>query len=293
MVEDAVRAVGQTLALMGKKDPHLTTTGDTDFRLARLLSRYSKDDTPPWRVKPVPVHIVRMASNISLQSNTACAHAIADMIILAFFFLLRPGEYAFSSNSESTPFRICDVHLIVNQRRLQWDTCSDADLDSTNFVALEFTSQKNGVRGELVGLSCSGCPILCPIRALVRRIKHFRRLQAPGLTPIYEYHNSSSWFHVTPALITAALRIAVTAIGPDLGINPEDISARSLCSGGAMALLCAEVDTDKIRLLGRWRSDEMLRYLHIQAYPLTATFASQMLLHGNFALIPNNPQHHP
>jgi hypothetical protein len=292
-VADAVRAVGQTLALMGKKDPRLTATGDTDFRLARLLSSWQKDDTPPWRVKPVPIHVVRTASNISLQSNTACAHAIADMIILAFFFLLRPGEYACSSSSESTPFRICDVHFIVNQRRLRWDTCSDAELDSTTFVALEFTTQKNGTKGELVGLSCSGCPILCPVKALVRRIKHFRRLRAPGTTPIYAYHNGSAWFHVTPALITASLRIAVTAMGPTLGFAPDDISARSLRSGGAMALLCAEVDTDKIRLLGRWRSDEMLRYLHIQAYPLTATFAHQMLLHGNFALIPNNPLHHP
>jgi hypothetical protein len=49
------------------------------------------------------------------------------------------------SNSKSTPFRICDVHLIVHQRHLQWDSCSDDDLDSTTFVSLEFTSQKNGV----------------------------------------------------------------------------------------------------------------------------------------------------
>ena len=90
-----------------------------------------------------------MASNISLRTNTACAQAIADMIILAFFLLLRPGEYACSSSSESSPFRICNVHLIVNQQRLQWDTCSDAELDSTNFIALEFTNQKNGLVANL------------------------------------------------------------------------------------------------------------------------------------------------
>jgi hypothetical protein len=135
-VEDAVRAMGQTLALMGKKDPRLTPTGDIDFHLARLLSRYQKDDSPPWCVKPVPISVVRMASNISLRSNTTCAQAIAHMIILTFFFLLRPSEYACSSSSESSPFRICDVHLIVHQQRLQWDTCSDADLNSTTFVAL-------------------------------------------------------------------------------------------------------------------------------------------------------------
>jgi hypothetical protein len=54
-----------------------------------------------------------------------------------------------------------------------------------------------------------------------------------------------------------------------------------------MALLCAHVDTDRIRLLGRWRSDEMLCYLHVQAYPVVADLAPAMLQHGNFTLIPN------
>jgi hypothetical protein len=34
---------------------------------------------------------------------------------------------------------------------------------------------------------------------------------------------------------------------------------------GAMALLCAHVDMDIIRLLGCWQSNEMLCYLHVQA----------------------------
>jgi hypothetical protein len=54
-----------------------------------------------------------------------------------------------------------------------------------------------------------------------------------------------------------------------------------------MALLCAKVDTDTIRLLGRWRSDEMLRYLHVQTFPLVAPLASQMLRHGHFSLMSN------
>jgi hypothetical protein len=56
-----------------------------------------------------------------------------------------------------------------------------------------------------------------------------------------------------------------------------------------MALLCAQVDTDKIRLLGHWRSDEMLHYLHVQAYPAVARLAPVMLQHGHFTLISNQP----
>jgi hypothetical protein len=53
-----------------------------------------------------------------------------------------------------------------------------------------------------------------------------------------------------------------------------------------MALLCARIDSDIIRLVGRWRSDEMFRYLHAQAYPLMHTFAQQMLNAGSFSLLP-------
>ena len=48
-------------------------------------------------------------------------------------------------------------------------------------------------------------------------------------------------------------------MGPQVGFTPEDVSAQSMQAGGAMALLMARVDTDTIRLVGRWRSDVMLR----------------------------------
>jgi hypothetical protein len=58
--------------------------------------------------------------------------------------------------------------------------------------------------------------------------------------------------------------------------------AKSLQAGGAMALLLAHVDTDIIRLIGHWRSDEMLRHLHLQAQPIMRNFASLMLHSGNY-----------
>ena len=78
-------------------------------------------------------------------------------------------------------------------------------------------------------------------------------------------------------------------MGAPFGILPADISARSLRSSGAMALLCSKLDTDQIRLLGRWRSDEMLRYLHVQAYPLVSHLAATMLQHGTYHFIPSQP----
>ena len=68
--------------------------------------------------------------------------------------------------------------------------------------------------------------------------------------------------------------------------TPLRISARSLRPGGATALLCAGVDPDSIALLGRWKSDAMLRYLGIQATSHTRNLAQLMVQHGAFTFIP-------
>ena len=53
-----------------------------------------------------------------------------------------------------------------------------------------------------------------------------------------------------------------------------------------MALLCSGIDADIIRLIVRWRSDEMLRYLHLQAEPLMQGFSERMVTHGNYSMLP-------
>jgi hypothetical protein len=287
-VEAALRAVGQTFTALGYKDPRLQDAGKLDFRLHRQLQAYSKADPPPQRVKPVPLQVIHQAVHLCNQSTVPHFHAIGHMLILGFFFLLRPGEYAKTENADATPFRLCDVHLLCNRVRLDVMACTETDLNSANFVALEFTNQKNGVRGELVGLGRSGHPILCPVIAMIQRFRHFRLHRAPAQSPLYAYHNGSQWQQITTTTLTQHLRWATSALTATTGISPDDISIRSLRSSGAMALLCANVDPDTIRLLGRWRSDEMLRYLHVQAIPLVTPMASLMVRHGHFHFIPNN-----
>lgn len=284
-VEDALRSVGQTFAQLGSPDPRFTDQGRMDFRIQRQLAAYKKKDPPPKRVKPVPVQVIHWIMAAALIGNQAENLAVADMVALAFFFLLRPGEYT-GTASETTPFALQDVALFHGMRRLDLATATNADLQTATFATLEFTSQKNGVRGEVIGLGRSGHSNLCPVLSLVRRVIHLREHNAPPNTPLATYFVAGRRSPVSPAAITATLRLAVTSLGPSLGFLPSDISARCLRAAGAMALLCAHVDTDIIRLLGRWRSDEMLRYLHVQAAPVMRDFASKMLS-SRYVLHPN------
>ena len=286
-VEDYVRSIGQAYLAMGASDPRLNSSGNIDFRLQRMLACYSKQDPPPNRVKPVPVQVIRRIFAVAATLHNDPQHqCLADMIGLAFFFLLRPGEYAHSP-SDSTPFQLRDVQLFRGALRLNLATATAAELSTATFASLTFRDQKNGVRGEVVGLGHSGDPLLSPPRILARRILHLRSHGADPTTPLCSYFVAPGWCLIKPKDITAALRTAVTFLGPSLGFLPTDVTARCLRAAGANALLCSNVDTDIIRLLGRWRSDEMLRYLHLQAAPLMSTFARRMLQGGNFTLVPN------
>ena len=271
---------------MGAPDPRLDASGAIDFRINRMLKAYSKEDPPPNRVKPVPIPVIRRIMAIALASDDPLNLGIADMICIAFFLLLRPGEYAISP-SDSTPFEYKDVQLFIGQRRLPLHTATTAEIMAATFASLTFDKQKNAVRGEVVGHAPSGALDLCPVQAIGRRILHLRTHNAPTSTPLSHVYTDTGITPIKPSDITTSIRLAVSYLGPALGFLPEDVSARCLRAAGANALLCGGVDTDVIRLLGRWRSDEMLRYLHTQAGPVLRDFSKKMLAGGSFTLIPN------
>ena len=288
-VEDYLRAVAQTFLSVGASDPRLNTASQTDFRIKRMLAAWKKQDPPATRVKPVPISVIRRIAFVAqhLPPNSHLLLAVADMIIIAFFFLLRPGEYTDTPVTDTTPFTFQDVQLSVGDRRLDLRLASEEELlNISTSVSLTFTTQKNGIPNEVIRLGRTGDPFLCPVLAIARRIIHLRRANAPPTTPLSRVFDGTHTLHVTPARITATLRDAIKFIGFDLGFLPHEVSARSLRAGGATALLCAKVDPDIIQLLGRWRSDEMLRYLHLSAEPVMKDFAKRML-NADYRLAPN------
>jgi hypothetical protein len=280
------------MASMGAADKRLIAPKQLDYRLAQQIVGYGRNDPPPSRVKPVPLSLIGQMHRIATATNNAFELANSDMSVIGFFFLCRPGEYvkATDPDSKSAPFRLCDIEFYIGGRLLQ-ATNAPLDLISrATFVHLTYTDQKNGVRGEKIGHGANPAnpDYGCPVRAVARRVEALRNAHAIATTPLYMVKCEDTWKPVTSASITARLRIVALQLLPSLGIQPNDISARSLRPGGAMALLCAQVDTDVIRLIGRWRSDEMLRYLHVQAMPLMANFARAMATHGAFTLLPGH-----
>ncbi|CAJ1945366.1 unnamed protein product [Cylindrotheca closterium] len=284
-VSGAIRSVGQTMASMGSKDCRKDSTGALYFRLARMFRAYGRQDPPPNRVKPIPISLIRRIANLSADGS-AKDKAVADMIIVAFFFLLRPGEYTGTENDD-TPFRFQDIQLCIGQIVIPLLTSTDAQLWAATSVSLTFTTQKNGVRGEVVNHGLSGHNLLCPGRAVVRQIIHLRSHQATPGTILATYFHNNRTYKVQATDVTAVLRESARVLGPQYNFLEQDVSARSLRAGGAMALFNSHVDSNTIRLIGRWQSDAMLRYLHLQAQPVMQGFASRMLQDGDYVFVPN------
>ncbi len=63
-VEGALRAIGQTLATLGRDDPRPLPSGCLDSCLQRQLKAYQKQDPPPSRVKPIPLPIIAQATHL-------------------------------------------------------------------------------------------------------------------------------------------------------------------------------------------------------------------------------------
>jgi hypothetical protein len=71
------------------------------------------------------------------------------------------------------------------------------------------------------------------------------------------------------------------------GVQAHKTSTMSLRAGGAMAMLYCQVNFDLIRILGRWHSNAMIWYLHIQAQPVMQKFASTMFNNGTYKFLPD------
>lgn len=287
-VEGALRSIGQTYKGVGAPDIRLDSHGNVDFRLGRQLRSYTKEDPAPHRVKPVPIQVVRMIVSQAYGAPQAedGFRAIADMTCIGFFFLCRSGEH--TKNPTNTPFTAADVRIYIGNRLLLWRVAATADLLAATSARLIFTTQKSCVKGETVGHGLSGNALTCPVLALVRRLLYIRNHNMSDDTPLCTYrdvHNKTRY--VTSNNVTVALRAALALVDPaTVDIQPHEIEARSLRAGGASALMAAGIDQNTIQLLGRWHSDAMLRYLHVQALPIIQRLAARMFNQGSISFAP-------
>ena len=145
---------------------------------------------------------------------------------------------------------------------------------------------KEQCKGKCTGHRCSTSATLCPILAVAHRVAHLILHKAKSHQPLCSYYHSanSSYRYLASQDIMQVLR-ASALHHLRFCVNPASVECRSLRTSGAMALFSRGVDALLIKLVGRWRSDAMLRYMHVQSCPIMSRLSKLMLAGGNPQLL--------
>jgi hypothetical protein len=271
--EDIVRSVGQAFAALGTADPRKhPRTGKTDFRLARQERAYKKLDKPTPKKLPIPKEVLHKATQLA-RARSVREQAIDDLMWIGFFFLLRPSEYLWTTAAQS-PFTLADITFKVAGVFEGAATISMEQLAAATMVGFNFTEQKNGIKNETICLTRSGEPHACPVRRTAHHIRHLRTNLAPADTPIFTFYENSTIgaLAVSDRMITHFLRKAASCTP-----YPGDYTVGALRNTGAQNLLEAGVPKHMIQLIGRWRSDEIFRYLTARSETLMQPYAEAMI----------------
>ena len=281
-VQIALRAIGTQFELDRKPNPIYRPDGNKDYwkSLARMIEGYRRQDPPPKPKLAVPVAVATTAAKAAMLTKNPLHQAVNDLINIAFYFLLRVGEYTYVSTKKRTrtiQFRIQDITLWRNNKPIP-NTATLQELLSADAATLTISNQKNGSRGELIHHETINLPT-CPIKSLARRIHHIMRCTTDTTTPIAAYqpkpHADLKYVHSSH--INTQVKDLVEQLGyTSCGFDRRSVSSHSLRAGGAMAMKLNNIDRDTIKKFGRWSSDTFLMYIHEQISAFSAGVSKKM-----------------
>ena len=210
---------------------------------------------------------------------SAKTKAVGDLATIAFYFLLRVGEYTMHSKKQrrrTQQFRVRDITF----RRKGCIIPSTADLATlltATSVTMRLDNQKNGKRGAVLHHEATDT-LDNPVAALARRVAHILSHTDNLDTIIGCYWNDQGTkCFVTQRNITDGIRAQIRKLGMEkYGYTSKLVSSHSLRAGGAMAMHLNKADPTRIRKMGRWSSDTFLMYIHEQIAAFSAGWAKRM-----------------
>jgi hypothetical protein len=276
-VEKALRHVAQALVLAGYEDPRRSYGAkELDLPISAILSTYRKDDPPPQPQLALPVATIEHAATFSRANQPELTRATADLLTVAFFYLLQVGEYTMpraNTRTRTTQFQVKDVTFRDAQGYVLPNTAPYATLAQAASATLYLDNQKNGRRGDTIHhTACLSW--FCPVKALARRVAAIMAYGVSQETPLSFVRPGK---HVVASNVTNLVQRAARETNlVAKGYSPRRIGTHSLRASGAMALKLDGVDDTRIMKIGRWTGLTFMVYIHAQIGALNAGLAQRM-----------------
>ena len=289
-VTAALSAISKTIELAGYPSPVYRGQNRYNLAIERAVEGWRRQDPPAVPQLAVPVTVpTNLAEKAYTDQQNPCAHsqAVADLALIAFYYLLRVGEYTkprfITRNGKKVratrtqQFQVQDIGFFkdgkVLPRRSHRDTLITADQ-----CTLKITNQKNGRMGETITHETVLQAEHGPVHATARRIHHILSNGGSEENLLSDYlTENGTWETVTAIDMLHAVRKSAKELQlHENGIDPDLIGVHSLRAGGAMALKLQGVSDTTIQKQGRWRSTTFLQYIHNQIAHLTKDLSTKM-----------------
>jgi hypothetical protein len=153
-----------------------------------------KDGVPAPRPQlALPVDTIMNAASSGAHPHLSkLAQATGDLVAIAFYFLLRVGEYtmpAANRRTRTVQFWCQDVRFWKNWSLLPHDGTL-AQLLEADSVTMYLDNQKNGDRGATIHHTCVP-GWFCPVKALARRV--YYSIRSRGMPPSTPPKLCKSW----------------------------------------------------------------------------------------------------
>ena len=253
-------------------------------------------DPPTIKKLPVEVDVPELLSRLGSQPHAnALDKAIGDLALIAFYYLLRVGEYtikhARNNTKQTVQFRMGDVTFFkqnqLGQLRQLSRLASIGDILTADSATLKLDNQKNGWKGVCIHQQINGHPIHCPVRALGRRVAHIRQNNLQLDTFLSAFFVNGQRFDVTDNDIRTSIKRAAELLHyPQAwGIPIARVDTHSLRSGGANALSLSGYSDREIQKMGRWRSATFKEYIREELHCFSNGMSQNMKRKFNFVNI--------
>ena len=150
-VKDALSAVSKTFQLAGESSPVYQANETYTIPVARLVEGYRREDPPPVPQLALPIIVPEELLKRGKESKNTTTQAIGDLTLIAFYYLLRVGEYTkprmvtvngkTKRATRTKQFRVEDIGFFKNDKQLTRHSKLDMLLQADS-CTLKITNQK-------------------------------------------------------------------------------------------------------------------------------------------------------
>ena len=256
-------------------------------RIQQMLDGFKKEDPATQKKLPVEVDIPDYLAGLGRAAEaTELARAVGDLTLIAFYYLLRVGEYTKkrrrNSSKQTRQFKMRDCRFFKRDERGRLRqlprNAPDEDIMAAEMVPLKLDNQKNGWKGVCINQHWNGDDYFDGTRAVARRYCHIRRHTSDMDTFLSAYWIDGQRMDVTDEDIRAGVKMAAAVLRyPEMrGIPVERVDTHSLRSGGANALSLAGYTETQIQKMGRWRGATFKEYISDQLHNFSEGMSKSM-----------------